>query len=232
MFLNYLSTSGHGFFLPIVMLSAFVDSLNPCAISVLFLTITFLFSLGKNRKFVLLSGGVYVLAIAIVYVLIGLGALQALTFFNIPNIMAKIGALILLLYSIIGLINIFFPSFPIKLKIPEGTHGIIAKVINKASIPAFFFLGVLVALFEFPCTGGPYLFVLTLLHNYASFWKGLLYLILYNFVFVLPLILILIFATNKVMAEKIDKLRRAETKKARVAILLVLLALGIIMFLL
>ena len=232
MFLNYLSTSGHGFFLPVVMVSAFVDSLNPCAISVLFLTITFLFSLGKNRKFVLISGGVYILAIAFIYTMIGLGALQALTFFNVPNIMAKIGATILLLYAIIGLINVFFPSFPIKLKIPESTHGTIAKIINKASIPAFFFLGVLVALFEFPCTGGPYLFVLTLLHDYASFWKGLLYLILYNFVFVLPLILILIFATNKVMTEKIDRLRRLETKKARVALLLVLMAFGIIMFLL
>jgi len=232
MFLNYLSTSGHGFFLPVVMVSAFVDSLNPCAISVLFLTITFLFSLGKNRKFVLLSGGVYILAIAIIYTMIGLGALQALTFFNVPNIMAKIGASIVLIYSAIGLINVFFPSFPIKLKIPDGAHGILAKVINKASIPAFFFLGILVALFEFPCTGGPYLFVLSLLHDYASFWKGLLYLIVYNFVFVLPLILILIFATNKIMAEKIDRLRKSETKKTRVALLLVLMALGVIMFLL
>ena len=39
-------------------------------------------------------------------------------------------------------------------------------------------LGALVALFEFPCTGGPYLFVLTLLHDYANFWKGFWYLIL------------------------------------------------------
>ncbi len=232
MFSNYLATAGHGFFLPVVMVSAIVDSLNPCAISVLFLSISFLFSLGKNRKFVLLSGGVYVSAIAIIYTLIGLGALRALTFFNVPNIMAKIGAFILLLYSIIGLINVFFPSFPIKLKIPDGAHGILAKVINKASIPAFFFLGVLVALFEFPCTGGPYLFVLSLLHDYASFWKGLFYLIVYNFVFVLPLILILIFATNKVMAEKIDRIRRSEAKKTRVALLLVLMALGVIMFLL
>lgn len=230
MFTGFLTTNPHGFFLPVIMVSALIDSINPCAISVLFLTITFLFSLGKNRKFVLMSGGVYILAIAVVYTLIGLGALQALTFFNVPNIMAKIGAFILLFYSIIGLINEFFPSFPIKLKMPESTHTTLAKVINKGSIPAFLILGALVALFEFPCTGGPYLFVLTLLHDYASFWKGFWYLIMYNFVFVLPLILILLFATNKVMAEKIDKLRRLETKKARVILLLVLIAFGILIF--
>jgi cytochrome c biogenesis protein CcdA len=229
MFANYLTTSTHGF-LPVIAVSALIDSINPCAISVLFLTITFLFSLGKNRKFVLMSGGVYILAIAIVYTLIGLGALQALNFLNVPNIMAKVGASILLLYAVIGLINEFFPSFPIKLKIPESTHTTLAKVIEKGSIPAFFLLGALVAMFEFPCTGGPYLFVLTLLHDYANFWKGFWYLIIYNLVFVLPLILILAFATNKVMIEKIDRLRKLETKKARVILLLVLVAFGILIF--
>ena len=229
MFTNYLTTSVHGF-LPVIAISALIDSINPCAISVLFLTITFLFSLGKNRKFVLLSGSVYILAIAIIYTLIGLGALQALSFLNVPNIMAKIGASILLLYSIIGLVNEFFPNFPIKLKIPESTHSTLAKVISKGSIPAFFILGSLVALFEFPCTGGPYLFVLTLLHDYTTFWKGFWYLIVYNIVFVLPLILILAFATNKIMIEKIDKLRRLETKKTRVILLLVLMTFGIIIF--
>ncbi|MEK7219212.1 MAG: cytochrome c biogenesis protein CcdA [Patescibacteria group bacterium] len=230
MFSNYLATNGQGFFLPVIIVSALIDSINPCAISVLFLTIAFLFSLGKNRKFVLLSGGVYILAIALVYTLIGLGALKALSFFNVPNIMAKVGASILLLYSIIGLINEFFPNFPIKLKMPENTHTTIAKVIHKGSIPAFFFLGILVALFEFPCTGGPYLFVLTLLHDYANFWKGFWYLIMYNFIFVLPLILILAFSTNRFMIEKIDKLRRLETKKARVVLLLILVAFGLIIF--
>jgi cytochrome c-type biogenesis protein len=229
MFSNYLTTSAHGF-LPVIVVSALIDSINPCAISVLFLTITFLFSLGKNRQFVLLSGGVYIFAIAVVYTLIGLGALQALDFFGVPNIMAKIGASILLLYSVIGLINEFFPSFPIKLKMPDSTHATLAKVITKGSIPAFLILGALVALFEFPCTGGPYLFVLTLLHDYATFWKGFWYLILYNFIFVLPLILILAFATNKIMIEKIDKLRKLETKKARVILLLVLIAFGFIIF--
>jgi cytochrome c biogenesis protein CcdA len=229
MFANYLTASPHGF-LPVIVVSALIDSINPCAISVLFLTITFLFSLGKNRQFVLLSGGVYILAIAIVYTMIGLGALQALTFFNVPNIMAKIGASILLLYSIIGLINEFYGNFPIKLKMPESTHATLAKVIEKGSIPAFFVLGGLVAMFEFPCTGGPYLFVLTLLHDYANFWKGFWYLIMYNFVFVLPLILILAFATNRIMIEKIDKLRRLETKKARVVLLLILIAFGLLIF--
>jgi cytochrome c-type biogenesis protein len=232
MFSSYLVANSHSFFLPVIVISALIDSINPCAISVLFLTITFLFSLGKDRRFVLMSGGVYILAIAVVYTLIGLGALKVLTLFNVPNIMAKVGASILLIYSLIGLINEFFPSFPIKLKMPDSTHATLAKVINKGSIPAFLLLGALVALFEFPCTGGPYLFVLSLLHDYENFWKGFMYLIIYNIVFVSPLVFILAFATNKVMIEKIDRLRRLETKKARVVLLLVLILFGFIIFLL
>ena len=225
-----LAFNAHGFFLPVIMASALIDSINPCAISVLFLTIAFLFSLGKNRRFVLLSGGVYILAIAVVYTLIGLGILKTLNLFNIPNAMAKIGASILIAYSAIGLLNEFFPAFPIKLKIPNSTHQTMAKVIHRGSVPAFFLLGALVAMFEFPCTGGPYLFVLTLLYDYATFWKGFWYLIIYNIIFVLPLIIILAFATNRIMIEKIDKLRRLQTKKARVALLLVLIVFGLIIF--
>ncbi len=224
-----LATSIHSF-LPVIMTSAIIDSLNPCAISVLFLTITFLFSLGKNRKFVLISGGVYIFAIVFIYTLVGLGALRVLGAFSVPNVMGKIGASILIIYAVINLINEFFPSFPIKLKMPESSHKTLAKIISKGSIPAFFLLGALVAMFEFPCTGGPYLFVLTLLHDYATYWTGFWYLIAYNLFFVLPLILILIFATNKAMAEKIDRLRRLETKRARVVLSLILLAFGIIIF--
>ena len=129
-----------GWFLPVIAVAAFIDSLNPCAFSILFLTITFLFSLGKNRKFILAAGGVYILGIAFVYTFIGIGFLKVLTIFDVPNVMAKIGAGILILYAVIGIINEFIPTFPIKLKIPASAHRTLAKVINQASIPGYFLL--------------------------------------------------------------------------------------------
>ena len=80
------------FILPLLVIAAFVDSLNPCAISVLLLTIAFLFSLGKLRSDILKVGWAYVLGILLVYILIGLGILHALQAFNTPHIMSKIGA--------------------------------------------------------------------------------------------------------------------------------------------
>lgn len=210
--------------------AALVDSINPCAFSMLFLTITFLFSLGRDRKTVTKIGMVYIGGIFLVYISIGLGVLQALSFFNVPNGLAKIGALAIMLFAGIGIINEFYPRFPIKLKIPQGTHGILAKFIEKGSIPSAFVLGLLVGMFEFPCTGGPYLFVLGLLHDTTTFWSGFGYLAYYNFIFVLPLIIALLGATNAKVAEKIDILRRQETRKSRLILSLIMIALGAIIF--
>jgi cytochrome c biogenesis protein CcdA len=145
--------------------------------------------------------------------------------------MGKIGAGLLMAYSIISLINEFFPSFPLRLKIPEGSHETMAKVIHKGTMPASFILGVLVGLFEFPCTGGPYLFVLSLLHDQTTFWVGFGYLLIYNVVFVLPLILILLAATNRTVLDKVDKLRKIESKKGRIMLDVILLVVGLILIL-
>lgn len=225
-----ITLSSSGWFVPVIITAAGIDSLNPCAFSILFLTITFLFSLQKDRRFIIKAGGSYIFGIFLVYTLIGVGLLQVLSIFNIPNGLAKIGASILILYALIGVINELLPSFPIKLKIPARTHTVLAKVIQKGSVPASFFLGILVGLFEFPCTGGPYLFVLSLLHDQGSMLRGFAYLLLYNIIFVLPLILILYFAVNKFVLDKIDKLRRLETKRSRLILLFILLAIGVGIF--
>lgn len=214
-------------FLPVIAGAAIADSLNPCAFSILFLSIAFLMSLGKERKFILMAGGLYIFGIALVYTLIGVGILKVLSFFSIPNVIGVIGAWILVAYSGIGIINEFFPSFPIKLKIPRKSHETLGKTLHKATIPTALLLGILVGLFEFPCTGGPYLFVLSLLHDQTTFWVGFMYLLVYNLIFVLPLIIILLVSTNKTVLTKVDALRRLETKKSRVFLNIALLAVGL-----
>lgn len=215
----------------VITLAALLDSINPCAFSILFLTIAFLFSIGRDRKSVLITGSLYILGIAATYILIGVGVLKALSFFNVPNGLGKFGAMIMIVFAIVDLLDLYIPNFPIKLAIPKSAHHIIAKYINKASVFAALFMGLLVGIFEFPCTGGPYIFVLGLLHDNATFFSGFLYLIWYNFVFVLPLILALLFATNKKVASKIDSMRRDGTKKSRLIINVIFISLGLLMFL-
>ncbi len=192
---------------PLVTVAALVDSINPCAISVLLITIAFLMSLGRARRDVVRIGGSYVLGIFLVYVLIGLGVLKALSFFGTPHFMARVGAGILIVFGFLEIIDYFFPSFPIKLKIPHAAHGTMAKFMEKGSVPTAFVLGALVAMYEFPCTGGPYLLVLGLLHDGATYLKGFLYLTWYNLIFVSPLLVILFVVSDRLVFERVQAWR-------------------------
>lgn len=224
-------SDGGEWILPLVFVAALIDSINPCAFSILLLTIAFLFSLGKLRSGILKVGGAYIFGLFFVYMMIGLGILQVLHFFGTPHFMAKVGAGLLIAWGAINVINEFFPSFPIKLKIPQAAHHKMAELMEKASIPTAFILGVFVGLCEFPCTGGPYLMVLGLLHDSATYIRGLGYLLFYNVVFVSPLILILLIASDKAVLEKVQEWRKREIKSMRLWAGVAMVVLGIVIFL-
>ena len=224
-----LSSEGK-WLLPLVGVAALIDSINPCAFGILLLTIAFLLSLEKSRAKILKIGGVYILGLLTVYLLIGLGILQALHLFNTPHFMAKVGATLLIALGGINLINQFFPRFPIKLSIPQAAHNKIATLMNRASLPAVFLLGALVGLCEFPCTGGPYLMVIGLLHDEATYSIGVGYLLLYNLIFVLPLVVILMIASNGALIEKVNAWKKSETKNMRLWGGIAMIILGSLIF--
>jgi cytochrome c biogenesis protein CcdA len=214
--------------IPVLGIAALISGLNPCGLSILLLTIAFLFNIGRARAGILKVGGTYIAGIFVVYVLVGLGLLRTLQVFNIPNFVAKIGALALIVVGAVNLINLFFPAFPIKLKVPQAAHLRIAKLMERNSIPAALLLGVLVGLFEFPCSGGPYLLVLGLLHDNTTYMKGLAYLLFYNLMFVLPLIAVLLAAGNNVVLEKIQRWKKENARQTKLWSSLAMLALGVI----
>lgn len=185
------------------------------------------------RADILKAGIFYIFGIFAIYVLIGLGILRALSFLNTPHFMARLGAIILLLFGAIDILGETFPRFPIKLKIPESSKGILAKVMQNGTIPAVFLLGILVGLFEFPCTGGPYLLILGLLHDQTTHLTGFLYLIFYNLIFVLPLFVILLIASNKNLFAKAQEWRQKNIKFMRylTGVLMILLGTAIILLL-
>ncbi|KKU94284.1 MAG: hypothetical protein UY26_C0002G0066 [Candidatus Jorgensenbacteria bacterium GW2011_GWA1_48_13] len=225
-------SSGGKLLLPLVTVAALIDSINPCAFSILLLTIAFLVGLGGKTGQILKIGGTYILGLFVVYVLIGLGILNALHFFNTPHFMAKVGAFILIGWGILEIVGEFFPRFPIKLKIPDAAHHKMAELMAKASLPAAFALGGLVGLCEFPCTGGPYLMVLGLLHDAGTYLRGFGYLIFYNVIFVLPLVIILLIASHEGLLTKVRDWQRKERRLMRLGTGAAMIVLGLLIFVL
>jgi len=212
----------------VIIGAATIDSINPCAFSVLLITVGFLLSLGFSRQRILLIGGTYVFGVFVTYIFIGLGILQTLSAFDAPHIMAKIGALILIILGLINIAGEIFPNFPIKLAIPAGAKPKMAKLMEKASAPTAFVLGALVAMYEFPCTGGPYFLVLGLLHDGKTFWQGLGYLIIYNLIFIAPLIVILTLASNKILHAKVEEWKKTKRTGIKIWGAAALIILGFI----
>ena len=225
-------SDGGKWLLPLIISASLIDSINPCAFSVLILTIAFLFSIGKLRSKIIQIGGFYIFGIFTIYILIGLGILQALHIFNTPHFMAKLGASLLIILGGINIINDLFPAFPLKLRIPHFAHHRMAELMEKGSVPTAFILGALVGLCEFPCTGGPYLMVLGLLHDKITYLKGLIYLLIYNIVFISPLVIILLLAGNFALPERIKIWQQSERSRMRLSGGIAMVILGILIFLL
>lgn len=217
--------------LPLVGIAALIDSVNPCAFGILLLTIAFLFSIGETRSGIIKIGGIYILGLFTVYILIGLGILQVLHLFNTPHFMAKVGSGLLIALGGVNLIGVIFPSFPVRFRIPQAAHRKMAQLVNRASLPSAFLLGGLVGLCEFPCTGGPYLMILGLLHDQGTYLSGVGYLLLYNLIFVLPLLAILAIAGNETLTAKIQIWKKTETKNMKIYGGIAMIILGILIYL-
>jgi len=222
-----MSDSGQ-WLLPMVVVSSLIDAINPCAFSVLLLTIAFLYSLGKLKGNVLRIGGIYILGIFIAYISIGLGLLQGFHLFDAPGFMGKLGAILIISLGAINIAGSLWPSFPIRLKIPKVSHKKIATLMEKASMPTAFMLGILVGICEFPCTGGPYLMVIGLLYDQATYLSGVGYLLLYNILFVLPLVLVLLIAGDSMALDKVQNWRKTNLKNTKLIGGIIMIILGAI----
>lgn len=214
--------------LPLVLVSAVLDSVHPCSFSILLLTIAFLFGAQMSRKKILEVGGLYIAGIFFAYLSIGLGILRVLHLFDTPHFMGKLGAGLLIIFGLINIINEFFPKFPIKLKIPDTLHNMMGGLMEKASYPAAFGLGILVGICQFPCMGGPYLMIIGLLRDQMTYVRGFGYLLLYNIILIIPLAAVLWVSADKFLLGKVQEWKNSNVRGVRFWSGLAMIALGIV----
>ena len=213
--------------LGLVVGSAAVDSINPCAIGVLILMISVI--MGQKHKVakMLMLGGLYIFAIFLTYLLAGLGLLYFLA--NIPLYVTEY------LSIFVGLLIIVFGFFEIKdyfwygrgfsLGIPPIFIDTIHRLSKNVTVPGVFLMGMFVAGVELPCTGAPYLAIITILSLNFNFTAFLL-LLLYNIIFVAPLIIILLLVAGGLKLHKVDKWKQESKGLMRLGIGLLLVGLG------
>ena len=220
-----------GELLPAVVLTGLLDSVTPCAFAVILLLIAFLFTIRQSRRRVVQLGLVYIGMIFLVYFAIGLGILRAVSFSSDPHFVARAGSWLLISLGAINLAEYFFPRFPIKLHMPAAAGDKTNEWLKKATLPATVGVGFLVGLCTFPCSGGIYVSIITLLNAKTTLGWGIGYLALYNVLFVLPLVAILAAAGNRATAKRWAAWEREHSRRIRLGYGLVMIALGAAMLL-
>lgn len=212
--------------LPAVVVTGLLDSVNPCAFAVILLLLAFLFTLRQSRGRILQLGLVYIGIIFLVYFAIGVGILRAVRLSDDPHFVARAGSWILIGLGAINLTEYFFPRFPIKLHMPKIAGDRANQLIKQASLPATIAAGFLVGLCTFPCSGGIYVSIITLLNAKTTLGWGLAYLGLYNLLFVLPLVVILLAAGNRATVKAWARWERLNALRIRLWYGLAMVALG------
>lgn len=191
--------------LPTVVIAGVVDGINPCAFTVLLLFITALLAtlkageqnINATRARLVGMGSIYIGAVFLTYLTLGVGLLKAADFFTRQHAPARIGALIAILIGLWMVKDYFLPDWGFRLQAPGKVGEFARKAAKKATIPALVMGGFLIGLCTVPCSGAVYLGVLSLLALQPTALLGYSYLLLYNVVFILPLVIILVLAAAK-----------------------------------
>lgn len=181
----------------LVLTNGLIDSFNPCAIGVLILYLGLLLSFRSSSKLLISFGLFYILSIYTTYLLIGLGLLKTFHLFGVHNFFGWAATIVVLVLGIYNLKEYFWPRLYIPVLTPFLSRCRIPKWDPKVNIVSAIVLGFLVGICEFPCSGGIYLATVALLSLKQTFLQGLIYLLLYNLMFVLPLIIIFATVGNK-----------------------------------
>lgn len=212
--------------------AAALDSLNPCDFAVLVLLLGTLLLAGRRGK-VLGAGLAFAVGIYLSYFVLGfliysvLGLTVSTRAFRDPFILAVSSLAILVgLWEMKDLL--WYGKLP-TIEVPKSWKHSLTRLTQAAvTIPGAFVAGVLDSLFLAPCTSGPYLVILTLLSQTTTRWQGTGYLLLYNLIFILPMIFITLgvhfgFTTTA----RAERWRTARLGKLHFATGLVMVCLGV-----
>lgn len=188
-----------------VIVGGLIDGINPCAFTVLIFLISYLVYVGRNRHQIFFSGMVYTTGVFISYFFIGLGMLELIQTFWYMEWVSRLFSMLAAGFTLmLGILSFYDYRISrdgkfaqMKLQLNDNLKKKLHRIIrNQSALSRFYLVGVFVigfsvAIFEFPCTGQVYFpIVLVLRQASPERFIALGYLLIYNLMFIMPLLLI------------------------------------------
>ncbi|MFV2093264.1 MAG: cytochrome c biogenesis CcdA family protein, partial [Hyphomicrobiales bacterium] len=192
--------------LPTVIIAGLADGINPCAFTLLLLFAAAIATLWKDageasrlalQARIIGYGGAFIFAIFLTYLFLGTGLLQASTALSQDHLGPRIGALVSVFLGLWMIKDYLVPEWGPRLSAPSMVGKFVQTWGRRATPVAMFGLGILVGLCTVPCSGAIYLVVVSMLALQENFIKSYTYLLVYNVMFVVPLIGLLLAASAR-----------------------------------
>jgi len=232
------------FTLPAVLLGGLIDGINPCAISTLVFFMSLLFVSRIGKRGMLLMGISFCIASFITYTAIGFGLLRCLHMLEtFPSIRTafEIGmAIILLIFSLLSFRDAIRyklnqdphqVSIQLPVRIKRLIHTLMRKGLKSHHlILAGFIVGSAVTLLETVCTGQVYVPTMTLIIKEEGGVRIWTLLLLYNIMFILPLVTALILTRYGLTTEAMLKWSKKNVPFSKTLLGIFFLTIAIYLF--
>ncbi len=225
-----------------------LDGINPCSLAVLVFFISYLAFVGRKRWEILAVGISYTLADFMVYFMIGVGGLSFLLSLKaLPTISrilywtAVVAGIILAVYNFRDYLkarkgDLSGMDLQLSTKTKQRIHRIIRDRMGAGGlIGGAFIVGLITSVLEFACTGQVYLPTIAFVSQISSVkYQAYGYLLLYNLMFEVPMIITFVIAFWGVSSKVIAGWAKASVAgvKLATAVLFTVMSLALILILL
>ena len=217
------------------MIIAGVDAFNPCAFFVLMFLLSLLLHT-RSRKRMLLVGGVFVFFSGLLYFLFMTAWLNLFRVIGHLDAITMIAALVAIAVGLINVKDFFWFKQGVSLtisanakpKLFERMRGLLQAQSLTTLLAATVGLALFANLYEFLCTAGfPMVYTRILTLSELSSTQYYLYLIFYNLIYIIPLLIIVLVFVVTMGARKLQK---REGRGLKLVSGTMMLTLGVILF--
>ena len=224
-----------------VVFAGLVDGLNPCAFATLIFFISYLTLSGRKGREVIFVGLSFTIGVFLAYLVIGLGLYKVLDMMgDLLTTLARwvyiITAVLCLSLGVFSVIDYFKARKgsleDMSLKLPDPLRKRINAVIRKGRGARSYYIGafitgLLISILELACTGQVYLPTIIFVSSMPELkLRAIFYLVLYNLLFILPLVVVFILAYYGTTSKDLTSFLQKHAAAVKIGMALLFFALA------
>ncbi len=222
----------------LIVIAGLLDGVNPCAVGMLILLLGYLLVFAKKPDKMIKLGLIYISTIFVTYFLIGIAFSQIVNkllewplYNEVSHIIKWVIVALIWLAALINLKDVFFYGKGFTLGVTKKEVPILMNLIKKVDWHATILLGIVVTLFELPCSLPLYVGSIAIMTEAFSFSTTIFYLFVYVLMFVLPLILVfaVLVKSHHIFEAKDIQERSNKWMKLSMAIAQILIGVGLLL---